>query len=168
MVASGVTIKRIQPYQNEEAKLIVVEGCQEIWNLPGSPHDVLRQWNEQGILADMDDIQRSYFNNGGTFLVLIDCKRIVGTGAILRLSDEICELKRMWFLKAYRGQGLGMQMAQMLLDFAKNTGYKKIRLDTGDATKQPAALRLYKRLGFYAIERYNDSPCTIFMEKALD
>jgi putative acetyltransferase len=168
MVESGVEIKPIQPDQAEEAKLIVVQGCQEIWHLPGSPDEVLRQWNEIGVLSDMDDVQLSYFNSGGTFLVLTDAGRVVGTGAMRRLSDEICELKRMWFLKEYRGRGLGMRMAQMLLTFAREAGYKKVRLDTGDATKQPEALRLYERLGFYVIERYNDGPCTIFMEKSLD
>ena len=167
-MASHVEIKPILPHQEEEAKLIIVQGCQEIWHLPGSPDEVLQQWNEDGVLADMDDVQRNYFDNGGTFLVLVDAGRVVGTGAVRRLSHEICELKRMWFLKEYRGRGLGMQMARMLLDFARDAGYKKIRLDAGDATKQPEALRLYKRLGFHAIERYNDGPCTIFMEKTLD
>ena len=58
-------------------------------------------------------------------------------------------------------------MTQMLLDFARKTGYKKVRLDTVDEQKQAQALKLYKRLGFYFIERYNDSPCTVFMEKML-
>ncbi len=60
-----------------------------------------------------------------------------------------------------------MKLAQRLLDFARNIGYKKVRLDTLDEQKQVPALKLYKRLGFYAIERYNDSFCTVFMEKML-
>jgi putative acetyltransferase len=168
MMDSGVEIKPIQPDQAEEAKHVVVQVCREVWQLPASQDEVLRQWNEIGVLSDMDDIQLSYFRNGGTFLVLTDAGRVVGTGAIRRLSDDICELKRMWFLKEYRGRGLGTRIAQMLLTFAREAGYKKVRLDTGDEMKQPEALRLYKRLGFYAIERYNDGPCTIFMEKTLD
>ncbi|MEP0881429.1 GNAT family N-acetyltransferase [Trichocoleus sp. ST-U3] len=118
-------------------------------------------------MSDIDDVQSHYFDNKGTFLVLIDEERVVGSGAIRRLSDDICELKRMWFLKDYRGRGLGTKMAQMLLDFARITAYKKVRLDTIDEQKQAQALKLYQRLGFYFIDRYNEGHCTVFMEKIL-
>ena len=90
-----------------------------------------------------------------------------GNSDFCKRSNDICELKRMWFLKAYRGRGLGTKMAQMLLDFATKKGYKKVRLDTTDEQKQAQAIQLYQRLGFYFIERYNDSSCTRFMEKIL-
>ncbi len=73
----------------------------------------------------------------------------------------------MWFFKEYRGRGLGKKMAQMLLDFAQKAGYKKVRLDTASQEKQFQAIEFYKRLGFYFIERYNESLCTVFMEKEL-
>jgi hypothetical protein len=44
-------------------------------------------------------------------------------------------------------------------------GYQRVRLDT--LTLLESANRLYRRLGFYPIERYNDGPGTIFMEKRL-
>jgi putative acetyltransferase len=156
-----IEIKPIQLHQVEEVKRVMVTVCQEIWQLS---EEVIIRYDP---MPDIDEVQSHYFGNNGTFLVLIDNGRVVGSGAIRRLSDDICELKRMWFLKPYRGRGLGTKMAQMLLDFAKNTGYKKVRLDTLDEQKQVPALNLYKRLGFYLIERYNDSFCTVFMEKML-
>lgn len=101
----------------------------------------------------------------GTFLVLLDSERVVGTGAIRRLDEQTCELKRMWFLPAYRGKGYGARMSQALLGFARSAGYQRVRLDT--APVLAAANRLYQRLGFYPIDRYNDGPGTIFMEKCL-
>jgi putative acetyltransferase len=118
-------------------------------------------------MSNLDDLKSHYFNNNGIFLVFIDHGMIVVCGAIRRLSDDICELKRMWLLKDYRGKGLGWEMAQILLDFAKKNGYKKVRLNTVDKLKQAQALKLYKRLGFSLIERYNDSSSTVFMEKLL-
>ena len=59
-------------------------------------------------------------------------------------------------------------MAQMLFDFANQIGYRKVRLDLANEEQQPQALKFYRRLGFYPIERYNDSPCNIFMEKLLE
>jgi putative acetyltransferase len=73
----------------------------------------------------------------------------------------------MWFLKEYRGQGAGWKMAQMLFDFASQVGYRQVRLDLANEQRQHQALKLYKKLGFHLIERYKDSPCTIFMEKSL-
>lgn len=156
-----IEIKPIQLHQIEAVKRVILEVCQEIWQVP---EETIRRYDA---MSDIDDVRSHYFENNGTFLVLLDDGRVVGSGGIRRLNDDICELKRMWFLKDYRGRGLGMKMAQMLLDFAKTAGYKKVRLDTADAQKQARALKLYKQLGFYFIERYNDSPCAVFMEKIL-
>lgn len=156
-----IEIKPIQSHQVEEVKRVIVAVACEIWQLP---EEAIARYDA---MSDIDDMRSHYFDNNGTFLVLIDDGRVVGSGAIRRLNDDICELKRMWFLKDYRGRGLGMKMTQMLLDFARKTGYKKVRLDTTDKEKQAQALKLYKRLGFYFIERYNDGFCTVFMEKML-
>jgi putative acetyltransferase len=98
--------------------------------------------------------------------VLRDGEEVVGTGAIRRLDQQTCELKRLWFLPACRGKGFGKQMVERLLDFARSAGYQRVRLDT--APELQAANRLYQRLGFYPIERYHDGPCVIFMEKLLE
>lgn len=156
-----IEIKPLQLHQVAEVKRVILAVCKEIWQVP---EEVIRRYDA---MSDIDDVQSHYFDNNDTFLVLSDDGRVVGCGAIRRLNDDICELKRMWFLKDYRGRGLGTKITQMLLDFARITGYKKVRLDTTDEQKQAQALKLYQRLGFYFIERYNDGPCTMFMEKML-
>ncbi|MGL4882858.1 MAG: GNAT family N-acetyltransferase, partial [Waterburya sp.] len=83
------------------------------------------------------------------------------------LSHDICELKRMWLLKPYRGQGFGRKMTQILFDFAIKKQYHKVRLDIANEQRQLQAIHFYQKLGFYPIERYNNSPCTVFMEKVL-
>ena len=82
-------------------------------------------------------------------------------------DSNTCELKRMWLLKDYRGQGLGIKLARALIDFAKKSGYQKILLDLFDEEKQFQAIAFYHKLGFQHTKRYNDSPCTVFMEKLL-
>jgi putative acetyltransferase len=156
-----IEIKPIQLHQVEEVKRVIIAVCSEIFQV--SEDTILRY----DVMSDVDDVRSHYLDNNGTFLVLVDQGRVVGCGAIRRLNDDICELKRMWFLKDYRGRGLGMKMAQMLLQFAREAGYKRVRLDTANEEKQAQALKLYQRLGFYYIERYNDSFCTVFMEKML-
>ncbi|MBD0262026.1 MAG: GNAT family N-acetyltransferase [Tolypothrix sp. Co-bin9] len=155
-----IEIKTIKSHPIEEVKQIIFAVCSEIFQVP---EEVIRNYD----MSDIDDVRSHYLDNKGTFLVLVDDDKVVGCGGIRRLNDDICELKRMWLLKDYRGQGFGKKMAQMLLDFAKKAGYKKVRLDCGDEQKQAQAVNLYKQLGFYVIERYNDSICTVFMEKIL-
>lgn len=156
-----VEIKLIQFHQVAEVKRVILTVCHEIWQFP---LEVVRCYDS---MSDLDNLKSHYFDNNGTFLVIVDQGRVVGSGALQRFNDDICELKRMWILKDYRGKGLGTQMAQMLLDFAKVAEYKAVRLDLADQQKQLPAIQLYKRFGFYFIERYNDSLCTVFMEKML-
>lgn len=156
-------IKPIQQHQLEQAKQVVIAVCLDIWQGVLTEDD-LRRYDS---MLDIENVQLHYFDKHGMFLVLLDNEEVVGTGAIRRLDDNICELKRMWFLKPYRGKGLGWKMAQILFDFARQVRYQKVRLDLANAERQPQALKLYTRLGFYPIERYNDSPCDVFMEKRL-
>jgi putative acetyltransferase len=149
-----IEIKPIQQHQIEQAKQVVTSVCLEIWQGILTEQD-LRGYDS---MFDIENVQTHYFDNSGTFLVLVDGDQVVGTGAIRKLNDEICELKRMWFLKAYRGQGLGWKMTQILFGFAKQARYRKIRLDLANEEQQLEALKLYRKLGFYPIERYNNSP----------
>ncbi len=159
-----VEIGPIQQHQIEQAKQVVTAVCLDIWQDILNEEDVKRYDS----MSDIEQVRFHYFDNGGMFLVLVDNEQVVGTGGIRKLDDEICELKRMWLLKVYRGQGWGWKMAQMLFDFARQVGYRKVRLDLANEEQQPQALKLYRRLGFSPIERYNDSPCNIFMEKFLE
>jgi putative acetyltransferase len=159
-----IEIRPIQQHQIEQAKQVVTIVSLEIWQDILTEEDVRRYDS----MSDIQNVRSHYFYNSGVFLVLVDNQQVVGTGAIRKLDDEICELKRMWFLKAYRGQGWGWKMAQMLFEFARQTGYRKVRLDLANEERQQQALKFYKRLGFYPIERYNDSLCHVFMEKVLE
>lgn len=154
-------IKPIQSHQTEEVKTLIFSVVQEIWQLTEQEIKTVDD------MTDIDHVRTQYFDNNGTFLVLCDDNKIVGSGAIRRLNDDICELKRMWFHRDDRGQGFGTQMIEKLLEFAKATGYQKIRLDVFDAQKQSKSIKFYEKFGFYLIDKYKDSPCDVFMEKLL-
>jgi putative acetyltransferase len=158
-----IEIKPIQQHQVEEAKRSVIAVNLDFWQGELTEEDLRRIDS----MSDIENAQSHYSDNRGLFLVLLDNEKIVGTGAIRRLDDEICELKRMWFHQQYRGKGWGWEMAQMLFDFARQTGYRKVRLDLAKAERQSQAMKFYAKLGFYPIEQYNDSPCEVFMEKCL-
>jgi putative acetyltransferase len=117
-------------------------------------------------LSDVDDFQNQYSPPPGLFLVAVDGDAIIGTGAIRRIDDETAELRRMWLLPEYHGQGIGYRLTQELFAFARQAGYQRVRLSTGP--EQERALYFYERLGFYPIEPYRDTDDTIFLELMLD
>jgi putative acetyltransferase len=101
---------------------------------------------------------------GGLWIAEVD-NRIIGTVAIRSINklERVGELKRMYVLPEYQGNGYGKSLLNHALVKANDLGYKIIRLDTTrDSVK---ALSLYRKCGFYEIERYNDNVYgEVFME----
>lgn len=157
----------INPQQSEAIKELIIQAAYEVFHLDESMEQFRKEMADTHQFYDIENVEKVYLNNGGIFLVLLDGDTIIGSGAIRKLDDETAELKRMWFKKEYRGRGWGSKLAQQLIAFAKEQGYKKICLDVWKPEYQEAAVNLYKKLGFYEVPAYNQSPATLFMEMVL-
>jgi ribosomal protein S18 acetylase RimI-like enzyme len=66
------------------------------------------------------------------------------------------EMKRLFVRKAFRGFGLGRQLAEAMLDVARQAGYDHVLLDTLDDMESARAL--YTDLGFQEIPPYYHNP----------
>lgn len=66
------------------------------------------------------------------------------------------EMKRLFVREAFRGVGLGRQLAEATLDAARQAGYACVLLDT--LSDMEAARALYTDLGFVEIPAYYHNP----------
>src|SRR6266540_743477 len=161
-----IKIRHIKQDEIAVAKQLIYRVAHQVFHDTRPLEESIAYYESQGQLHDMDDVQQSYFQNEGIFLVMIENDQIIGTGAIRKIDDEICELKRLWLLFEYHSQGLGYRMIQELFTFARKKGYQWVRLET-DRDSQSRAFDLYKRLGFYEIPRYSNHQDETAMEMML-
>jgi putative acetyltransferase len=73
-------------------------------------------------------------------------------------SDYVnaAEMKRLYVRPAFRGLGLGRQLAEAILDEARMGGYDSVLLDTLDDME--IARAMYEELGFKEIPPYYHNP----------
>ena len=126
--------------------------------------------------SDLLDIRNHYNKDDGECFWIVELKnnsQIIGTVELRKLKEskfsdtsDFAELKRMFLSKEYRGQGIGQQMLETALNFAKKVGYSKVFLySSKDLTD---SRKLYLKNGFGDIQPYNnDNRADVFMIKNL-
>lgn len=72
--------------------------------------------------------------------------QIVGAIIVYQEDPNIAHLRTLILHSSVRGQGLGRKLMQVAIDFCREVGYQKIKLETFDELS--AALHLYKTFGF--------------------
>jgi len=107
----------------------------------------------------------AYAPPGGRLYLAYSDDQLAGCGALKKLDDGICEMKRLFVRDAFRGQKIGVELIDRILADSRAIGYKKIRLDTYPP-KMGKAVSLYESYGFKQIEPYYHNPFgeTLFME----
>ena len=121
---------------------------------------------ESNHLEAVDDLQQPN-------VLLIGCFQddaLVASGAakLMRDDGDYAEIKRVFVLQDFRGQGLSNQLMRFLEDELRQRGVELIRLETG--VRQPEALGLYRKLGYRErgpFGAYRPDPLSVFMEKSV-
>lgn len=96
----------------------------------------------------------------GTLLLALVEGQVAGCCGLRPLDTvdypNAAEMKRLFVRKAFRGFGLGRQLAEAILDAARQIGYSSVLLDTLDDME--AARALYEDLGFEDVPPYYHNP----------
>ena len=110
-----------------------------------------KRFEPEGRHVFYNDIENEFL----VFYCLISDGTVAGTVALKKIDDMTAELKSLYLDKDLRGQGWGSKLMQYAINFANDSGYKTIVLDSMSQYKE--ALKLYERFGFKSCERYNDN-----------
>jgi putative acetyltransferase len=94
------------------------------------------------------DPQTAIIAQGGAiFIALDDADAVVGTAAVgPSVADDELELIKLTVAESARGQGLGRQLAEECVAFARTKRARRLVLVS--STKLSPALRLYESMGF--------------------
>lgn len=101
-------------------------------------------------------------------VVVFEDEQAVACGAMKEFDAATMEIKRMFVPIEKRGKGFASMVLHELENWAKELGYTRLVLETGD--KMPEAIGLYKKSGFNIIPNYGqyiDVLTSICFEKEL-
>ncbi|MCH1417533.1 MAG: GNAT family N-acetyltransferase [Flavobacteriaceae bacterium] len=121
---------------------------------------------------ELDFMYQAYQTTRSAYFVIEEDGVLLGGAGIAPLAGEdpkICELQKMYFLAQGRGRGLGQQMIDHCLAYAKDQNFELCYLETLPYMK--AAQKLYLKTGFSYIDgpmgSTGHTSCNVWLTKAL-
>jgi putative acetyltransferase len=99
--------------------------------------------------AEVDVMSQAYCAPRSAYFVVETAGEVVGGAGVAPLAGgqfEVCELRKMYFLRTARGHGVGALLLRHCLRVARGFGYQICYLET--LSDMDAARHLYERAGF--------------------
>jgi putative acetyltransferase len=106
-------------------------------------------WEPEGADRDVLAIEEYYLATGGEFWTLLnDAGQVIGSAGYHPISraDAAVEIRKMYLLAAYRGQGLGRYVLGELEKSIKFRGFQEIWIETASVLTE--AVQLYENSGY--------------------
>ncbi|MDO9187655.1 MAG: GNAT family N-acetyltransferase [Bacteroidia bacterium] len=124
--------------ENKNFQDLVLELDKDLAKKNGDTNDFFAQYNKTDLIKNV--------------VVALNDYLPVGCGAMKEFDNSTMEIKRMYVTIEMRGKGVAVAVLNDLESWAKELGYKKCVLETGD--KMLEAIGLYKKSGYKIIKNY--------------
>lgn len=136
--------------------------------------DLNIEWLEEFFYVEPHDrellekCEQVIINKGGHIFFYKENESILGTFALIKISEDTYELGKMAVKQSERGKGIGQKMLQYCLNFSQNQGWTKLILYSN--TSLDNSIHIYKKFGFKEVPLDSKNPYdrgNIKMEKLL-
>lgn len=131
------TIKRTNS-DNLDFQALILELDKDLAIKNGETNDFFAQYNKIDLIQNV--------------VVAYEGDKAVGCGAMKKYENGVMEIKRMFVPIEKRGKGIAGKILTELQVWAKELGYRKCVLETGD--KMIEAIGLYNKSNFKIIPNY--------------
>jgi putative acetyltransferase len=136
----NIVIRKIARDDNKELAIIIRTSLAEFGaNKPGTVY-----YDDT-----TDHLYELFQQPGSTYFVAEQNGEIIGGAGIYPsegLPANTCELVKMYLKSSARGLGLGKQLIEQCLDFAKAFGYNQVYIETMPELRK--AVTVYEKFGF--------------------
>jgi GNAT superfamily N-acetyltransferase len=105
---------------------------------------------------ELETLPGKYAPPSGRLLLAWSDDKPVGCVALRSLQGGASEMKRLYVRPEARAQRLGRQLAERVIEEAREAGYRRILLDTLPTLS--SAIALYSKLGFKPADAYTFNP----------
>lgn len=134
------------------------------------PWFVDKVFGHQSLEDELKDLSVSYGPPRGKTLLASRDGQVYGGVAYRKLSDGVCEMKRLFVSNTFKGRGTGRALCESLIAMAREDGFTLMRLDTGNLLAE--AIKMYKSFGFTECVPFHEYPAElmpflVFMELRL-
>lgn len=136
----NILIRKIEEKDNKRVEYIIRSCLIEF----GANHEGTA-WADK----NLGNFSNVYNSEGNAYFVALVDEIVVAGSGIGYLTDDICELQKMYCLPEYRGLGISQKLMNECLNYAKKY-YKKCYLETLD--NMTRAIKFYERNGFQRID----------------
>jgi GNAT superfamily N-acetyltransferase len=149
-----VTFHQVESDEGRQQAAVLIREYLE-WLNERVQRDYGLEFDVEAMLASDLASPDKFYPPAGRFYLAQYGGDIAGVGCLKKLEEGVGELQRMYVPPRFRGKGIGRAILNRLIDAARSSGYRRLKLESLEFLE--AAHALYRSAGFHAIDPYADN-----------